>query len=336
MQFVGRHRAQQRRRAADHVRDRRAARPHRVVPRGALRATPARTRCGSATAPLTSARTTSTARCSTRSSSTRCTASACRAGCGRSSRPRPKCATKVWRKPDQGIWEARGKPQHYVSSKLMCWVAMDRAAKLAAIRGNPRARGRRGAPRPRRSTPTSSTHGLTKDGVLRQHYDTDALDASTLLAAMFGFLPGEDERMHAIGARDRRRSDRARLRAALPHRRDRRRAVGQGGHVPDLLVLAGVGAVDRRRGPARPRPDGAPAAGRVPARAVRRGVRRRHRPAPRELPPGVLAPGADRGLLADHPRRAAGAGGTRAAELSGAAAVDPDQARRRRQWPTTT
>ncbi len=42
-----------------------------------------------------------------------------------------ECSTKVWRKPDQGIWEARGKPQHYVSSKLMCWVAMDRAAKLA-------------------------------------------------------------------------------------------------------------------------------------------------------------------------------------------------------------
>ena len=41
-----------------------------------------------------------------------------------------ECATKVWRKPDQGIWEARGKPQHYVSSKLMCWVALDRAAKL--------------------------------------------------------------------------------------------------------------------------------------------------------------------------------------------------------------
>ena len=45
-------------------------------------------------------------------------------------------AKRVWREPDQGIWEARGKPQHYVSSKLMCWVAMDRAAKLAEIRGD--------------------------------------------------------------------------------------------------------------------------------------------------------------------------------------------------------
>jgi len=38
-------------------------------------------------------------------------------------------------------------------------------------------------------------HGVSDRGVLRQHYDTDALDASTLLAAIFGFLPGDDERM---------------------------------------------------------------------------------------------------------------------------------------------
>src|SRR4029077_6845851 len=46
------------------------------------------------------------------------------------------CATRVWRHPDQGIGEARGKPQHYVSSKLMCWVALDRASVLAEIRGD--------------------------------------------------------------------------------------------------------------------------------------------------------------------------------------------------------
>ena len=50
---------------------------------------------------------------------------------------------------------------------------------------------------PRRSRRTSSTHGLTDDGVLRQHYETDSLDASTLLAAIFGFLPGDDERLRA-------------------------------------------------------------------------------------------------------------------------------------------
>ena len=46
-----------------------------------------------------------------------------------------RCASAAWREPDQGIWEARGKPRHYVSSKLMCWVAMDRGARLAERRG---------------------------------------------------------------------------------------------------------------------------------------------------------------------------------------------------------
>jgi GH15 family glucan-1,4-alpha-glucosidase len=107
-----------------------------------------------------------------------------------------ECATRVWREPDQGIWEARGAPQHYVSSKLMCWVAMDRAAKLAAIRGDP---GRETAWRATAEEIRADilAHGVSADGVLRQHYETDALDASTLLAAIFGFLPGTDERLRA-------------------------------------------------------------------------------------------------------------------------------------------
>ena len=103
-------------------------------------------------------------------------------------------ALASWREPDQGIWEARGAPQHYVSSKLMGWVALDRAAKLAAIRDDPswRRRGRAAAEEIRADI---LEHGVSDRGVLRQHYDTDALDASTLLAAIFGFLPGDDERM---------------------------------------------------------------------------------------------------------------------------------------------
>ena len=106
------------------------------------------------------------------------------------------CATSVWRQPDQGIWEARGAPQHYVSSKVMCWVALDRAAKLGHIRGD---------------TALADTWRATADeirdeilergvsarGVLRQHYDTDALDASVLLAAVFGFLAHDDERLRS-------------------------------------------------------------------------------------------------------------------------------------------
>jgi len=102
-----------------------------------------------------------------------------------------ECATGVWRQPDQGIWEARGKPQHYVSSKLMCWVALDRAAKLAEIRGDPELQGGWQATADEIRADILE-HGV-RDGVLRQHYDTDALDASTLLAAIFDFLPGGDE-----------------------------------------------------------------------------------------------------------------------------------------------
>jgi len=105
-----------------------------------------------------------------------------------------ECASKVWRKPDQGIWEARGKPQHYVSSKLMCWVALDRAAQLADIRGDS---DRKDAWRATADEIQADIleHGLDERGVLTQHYDTKALDASTLLAALFGFLPSDDERL---------------------------------------------------------------------------------------------------------------------------------------------
>ncbi len=107
-----------------------------------------------------------------------------------------ECAKAVWRKTDQGIWEARGKPQHYVSSKLMCWVAMDRAAKLANIRGD-RDLAAGWAHTAEEIRADILEHGVDKRGVLRQHYATDSLDASTLLAAIFGFLPGNDERLRA-------------------------------------------------------------------------------------------------------------------------------------------
>jgi GH15 family glucan-1,4-alpha-glucosidase len=105
-------------------------------------------------------------------------------------------ATAVWGQPDQGIWEARGAPRHYVSSKLMCWVALDRAAKLAEIRGDP------SQCETWRATADEIRadileHGVSERGVLRQHYETDALDASNLLAGIFGFLPGSDPVMRS-------------------------------------------------------------------------------------------------------------------------------------------
>ena len=105
-----------------------------------------------------------------------------------------KCATEVWRNPDQGIWEARGKPQQYVSSKLMCWVALDRAGKLAEIRGAPDLQAEWSATAEEIRSDILA-NGVSERGVLRQHYETDALDASTLLAAIFGFLPADDDRL---------------------------------------------------------------------------------------------------------------------------------------------
>ena len=181
MQFVGRHRA-----------DRRTGRcrsctgstgggtsPNRRSTTS--RATRARGPSGSGTAPSTSARTTSSAPCSTRSCSTRGTADGSRRRLWPIVQSQAECATKVWREPDQGIWEARGAPQHYVSSKLMGWVALDRAAELAEIRGDPEqaATWRATADEIRADI---LEHGVSERGVLRQHYETDSLDASVLLA----------------------------------------------------------------------------------------------------------------------------------------------------------
>jgi GH15 family glucan-1,4-alpha-glucosidase len=104
------------------------------------------------------------------------------------------CAEGIWREPDQGIWEARGEPKHYVSSKLMCWVAMDRGARLAETYGDPELaeRWHRVAEEIRAEI---LDRGVSERGVFRQHYDTDALDASLLLMPIVRFLPPDDPRL---------------------------------------------------------------------------------------------------------------------------------------------
>jgi alpha,alpha-trehalase len=104
-----------------------------------------------------------------------------------------KGAIDCWQQPDQGIWEARGEPKHYVSSKLMCWVALDRGARLAEIHGEPDL----GEEWQRIADEIKADileRGV-RDGVFRQHYETDALDASTLLIPLVRFLPPDDERV---------------------------------------------------------------------------------------------------------------------------------------------
>jgi GH15 family glucan-1,4-alpha-glucosidase len=107
-----------------------------------------------------------------------------------------QCAIAAWEKPDQGIWEARGEPKHYVSSKLMCWVALDRGAKLAAHQGEAELAAEWAAVADVIKADILE-RGVSGRGVFRQHYDTDALDASTLLIPIVRFLPPDDERVSA-------------------------------------------------------------------------------------------------------------------------------------------
>jgi alpha,alpha-trehalase len=99
-----------------------------------------------------------------------------------------------WREPDRGIWEVRGEPRHFLSSKVMCWVAADRGARLARLRDEPKQAERWQAAADEMHADICE-HGVDKRGVFTQHYDTDALDASALLMPLVRFLPPTDERI---------------------------------------------------------------------------------------------------------------------------------------------
>lgn len=100
-----------------------------------------------------------------------------------------------WREPDEGIWEVRGGRRHFVYSKMMCWVAMDRALRLAKKRSL-------AAPKERWSKVRDEihqdimTHGWSeKRGAFVQSYGSTTLDASTLLMPLTFFISPTDERM---------------------------------------------------------------------------------------------------------------------------------------------
>ena len=212
-------------------------------------------------------------------------------------------AIEHWREPDRGIWEVRGEPKHFTSSKIFCWLALRprRAPRAAAQRHRrPRPAGRRS---PTRSAPTSSRTASTRSASLRPAL-RQRRARRRAAADPARPLPARRRRarpQHRL--RDRRRARRGRPDPALQGRRDRRRARGRGGHVRDLLVVDGLRARRDRR--ARPRPADVREAARLrePAAALRRGDRRRHGPPPRQLPAGVHAPRADqRGDEADRRR----------------------------------
>jgi GH15 family glucan-1,4-alpha-glucosidase len=103
-------------------------------------------------------------------------------------------ALERWREPDRGIWEVRGEPKHFTSSKMMCWVAADRGARLARIRADTRM-AEHWETAAAEIHADICAHGLDDRGVFVQHYDTNALDASALLMPLVRFLPAADPRI---------------------------------------------------------------------------------------------------------------------------------------------
>ncbi|MBX0300377.1 glycoside hydrolase family 15 protein [Cryobacterium sp. 1639] len=98
--------------------------------------------------------------------------------------------------PDQGIWEMRGAPRHFVASKVLCWVAADRGARIADSRGDSR-RAESWRASADRIKADVCDRGVSDRGVFTQHYDTTDLDASLLLLPIMGFLPPDDDRVRA-------------------------------------------------------------------------------------------------------------------------------------------
>jgi GH15 family glucan-1,4-alpha-glucosidase len=100
-----------------------------------------------------------------------------------------------WREPDRGLWEMRGPPQHFTHSKVMAWVALDRAVKGVEQHGLEGPLERWRAARDAIHADVCARGFDAERGTFTQYYGSRALDASTLLIPMVGFLPPEDERV---------------------------------------------------------------------------------------------------------------------------------------------
>jgi GH15 family glucan-1,4-alpha-glucosidase len=102
---------------------------------------------------------------------------------------------KSWCLPDEGIWEIRGERQHFVHSKVMTWVAFDRASRAPGVTAHERAHWRSVARRIHRDICKKGVDPKRHNFV--QHYGTENLDAALLLLPLVGFLPATDRRIKA-------------------------------------------------------------------------------------------------------------------------------------------
>ena len=106
-------------------------------------------------------------------------------------------AAERWREKDQGIWEVRGEPRHFLYSKVMCWVALDRAVRLADLLGA-RDRVEQWAKAKEEIHDAVLREGWSEQaGAFTQYFGGHDLDASNLMLPIVGFLPADDPRMIA-------------------------------------------------------------------------------------------------------------------------------------------
>ena len=101
----------------------------------------------------------------------------------------------IWDKPDEGIWEVRGPKRHFTHSKVMAWVAFDRAIKMARRSELAAPLDRWTATRERIHTEVCERGFNREKNTFTQSYGDDALDASLLMLPLVGFLPIEDARI---------------------------------------------------------------------------------------------------------------------------------------------
>lgn len=104
-------------------------------------------------------------------------------------------ASTLWQEPDHGIWEMRGEPQHFVHSKVMCWMALDRGIRLAEDLQRPVPLERWTAARDEVRATVERRGYDEKRGVFIQAFDRDYLDAALLRLPRTGFIAYDDPRM---------------------------------------------------------------------------------------------------------------------------------------------
>jgi GH15 family glucan-1,4-alpha-glucosidase len=121
-------------------------------------------------------------------------------------------AAARWEEKDQGIWEIRGEPRDFLYSKLMCWVAVDRAIALAGHLGAEDRVADWGTARDEIRAAILTRGWNERAGAFTQAFGSEDLDASSLMLAISGFLAGDDPRMKAtIDAIARRLTDKTGL-----------------------------------------------------------------------------------------------------------------------------